>query len=593
MSRRGVCVCALFLLSCGARSSDATSAAPRAGQAVLASTLGGSELALRSIGAAENGAWRLSQNGFVGNYLRVDALGTVRLSLEATAVKTSERAPRVRLVIADAERVIELGDAPGERQLDVQLPIGTYLARVDFLRAAPGDALVVKQLGLNGATWLPGNTDQLALTAANTYIDEFRRGRAALELPVDLAGKRAHVRLERHAFGFGANIPRANNQLIPDGALSDDQERFQRLLLENFNWVVLSNGGKWAYQEAERDTVDMSYVDRFLDFSEQYGLTARMHNLIWDTEQQPPWVSAKDDKAPGLLTRAAAGDALAKAELLAEIDQRIGYYVRGRSQRYLELDVLNESLHRPRYFQVLGESGVAELFRRVKKAAAPDTRLYLNEFNVLQFSEDPLASEKQPDPFANWYRWHAEALLGLGAPIDGLGVQYYADVRGADEIGDNAHSAARIAGALHNLSGTGLRLTLSEFEVRPRPAPVERGPDMLEQTLRLVFGTPHADAFLIWGIWTKQAQAPAPLSLLLDDDNALTPAGFRYKALMREWSTELELPIAADGMVELVGFFGDYSVRVDGELLCFTLTKGRTAYTPLAPASGSCIGPSR
>jgi GH35 family endo-1,4-beta-xylanase len=588
MIRAEVWVCALLLLSCGARSSAPTSAAPPRSPAALARTLRGSDLALRSTGVTENGAWRLPQSGFVGNYLRVDALGTVTLSLDATAVKAAARAPRVRLVIADAEQLFELGDAPGERQLRVQLPIGTYLARVDFVRAAPGDALLVKQLALHGATWLPGNTDQHALSAANTYIDEFRRGRAALQLPLDLAGKRAQVRLERHAFGFGANIPRADNQLIPDGPLSEDQERFQRLLLENFNWAVLSNGGKWAYQEPERDVVDMGYVDRFLEFCQQYGLSARMHNLIWDTEQQPTWIMSKDEQAPGLLTRAAAGDAAAKRELLEEIDERIAYYVRGRSQRYLELDVLNESLHRPRYFQVLGEVGVAELFRKVKKAASPDTRLYLNEFNVLQFSEDPLAREKRPDPFANWYRWHAEALLAAGAPIDGLGVQYYADVRGADELGDNVHSAARIAAVLHNLSGTGLRLTLSEFEVRPRPAPVERGPDMLEQTLRLVFGTPHADAFLIWAIWAKQAQTPAPLSLLLDDANELTPAGWRYKALMREWSTALELPIAQGGKVELVGFFGDYSVRVDGELLCFSLTKGRTEYTPLPPASGSC-----
>lgn len=590
MNRAGVWVCALFLLSCGAHSREGTgtSAAPLRGPAALASALRGSDLALHSSGAAENGAWRLSQNGFVGNYLRVDALGMVTLSFDATALKATERAPRVRLVIADAEQLIELGDGPGERELRVQLPIGTYLARVDFLRAAPGDALVLKQLALNGATWLPGNTDQHALSAANTYIDEFRRGRAQLELPIDLVGKRAQVRLERHNFGFGANIPRANNQLIPDGPLSADQERFQRLLLENFNWVVLSNGGKWAYQEAERDVVDMGYVDRFLDFCKQYGLTARMHNLIWDTEQQPAWIMSKDEQAPGLLTRAAAGDAAAKTELVAEIDERIDYYVRGRSRRYLELDVLNESVHRPRYLQALGEAGVAELFRKVKKAASPGTHLYLNEFNVLQFSEDPLAAEKQPDPFANWYRWHAEALLAAGAPIDGLGVQYYADVRGADELGDNVHSAARIAGALHNLSGTGLRLTLSEFEVRPRPSPVERGPDMLEQTLRLVFGTAHADAFLIWAIWAKQAQTPPPLSLLLDDQNELTPAGMRYKALMREWSTDLDLPIAQGGSVELVGFFGDYSVRVDGELLCFTLTKGRTQYTPQVPASGGC-----
>jgi len=156
--------------------------------------------------------------------------------------------------------------------------------------------------------------------------------------------------------------------------------------------------------------------------------------------------------------------------------------------------VLNESLHRPRYWQTFGAQGVADIFNEVAaavQAGGASAKLFLNEYNLLQFSADP--ASKAPDPYANWYRWHAEELARAGAKLDGLGVQYYADGRGEPELGDNVHSAARIFEVLQNLSGTGLGLTLTEFTVNGREGvTAERGADILEETLRLVFGTPAA-----------------------------------------------------------------------------------------------------
>jgi hypothetical protein len=295
-----------------------------------------------------------------------------------------------------------------------------------------------------------------------------------------------------------------------------------------------------------------------------------------------------------LLTRAHGGDAASKQELLSEIDERIDYYVKQRAHRYSELDVLNESLHRPRYWQVLGDAGLAEIFKKAAaavQAAGGKTRLYLNEYNLLQWSKDPLLGENaEPDPYANWYRRHAEAVIAAGGPVTGLGVQYYADGRLPSEINENAHSAARILGVLQNLSGTGLPLTLSEFAVNPGALPPERGADVLEETLRIVFGTAQANAFLMWATWANAAQKPPPVSILLDEKDELTPAGRRYAALMQEWSTELEVPVAADGRLQFDGFFGDYALSIGGETRCFTLTKGQSEYEvenePAPPPSG-------
>jgi GH35 family endo-1,4-beta-xylanase len=385
-----------------------------------------------------------------------------------------------------------------------------------------------------------------------------------------------HIQLQRHAFDFGVNIPGADNRMLPDvAAPGSEAAHFQQIVLENFNTVVLSNGGKWIYHEQEQDQVKLDYVDRFLGFAREHGLRARMHTLLWDTKQQPPWVESEDAQKPGLLTLASGGNELARAELRQQISERIQYLVRQRAAAYDELDVLNESLHRGRYWQTFGAEGVADIFKEVAaavQAAGASTRLFLNEYNLLQYSSDPSssASEKAPDPYANWYRWHAEELLRAGAPLAGLGVQYYTDGRSQAEIGDNAHSPARIFGVLQNLSGTGLGLTLTEFTVNGREGvSPERGAEIVEDTLRLVFGTPSAHAALIWSVWAGASQTPTPPSVLFDQNYQLTPAGERYRALMREWTTDVTLPApAADGALEVEAFSGDYSLESGGKVGC-------------------------
>ncbi len=568
---------------------ESTAAAP--------ALLRGADFPLRSTGSADGAGWRLTDSGFAGTYLRVPAEGQVKLALQASGAANADAPARLDLVIADESRGFDVGGELARYELNVQLPAGTYVLRADFknAKADSGRALVLHQLEVSGAEVLREHTNQNALDAANTYIHNFRRGPARVKLDGVAPGTSVKVSLARHAFGFGANVPFAENKLIPKVTPpGSDAERFQRLLLDHFNTAVLSNGGKWVYHEPERDQVQMAYVDRFLEFAAEHALTARMHTLIWDTEQQPAWVVSADSKSPGLLTRAHGGDADAKRELLEEIDERIAYYVKERARHYQELDVLNESLHRPRYYQVLGDDGLAELFRKVDaatKAGGASTRLYLNEYNLLQWSTNPLVPDAGPDPYSNWYRRHAEAVLAHGGPLTGLGVQYYADGRSSDEIGDNAHSAARILGVLQNLSGTGLRITLSEFAVNPGNLPPQRGADILEETLRVAFGTRQADAFLLWATWANAAQKPPPLSILMDDKNELTPAGIRYEALMKEWDTELELPVGPDGSVEFVGFFGRYALRAGGETRCLELSKGTREYIVTQAARVSESGP--
>ena len=47
---------------------------------------------------------------------------------------------------------------------------------------------------------------------------------------------------------------------------------------------------------------------------------------------------------------------------------------------------------------------------------------------------------------------------------------------------------------------------------------------------------------------------------------------------MAAWSTDVTVPVAADGTIEFTGFYGDYTLEVAGKTFPFELVRGKTAY---------------
>jgi len=341
---------------------------------------------MHSSGDARGDAWLLSDNGFVGSYLRLQRPERVTLTVRAQGHADGD-APRLELAVAGQTRAFDARVDASEHAFEFELSEGVHFVRVAYVNDVPNNTrdVTIYAFGATSGTWANDNSDANALSAADTAIAHYRRGPATLRIDGVKPGDKVKVSLERHAFNFGTNIPYGENKLIPlETVPGSDAAVYQKLVLDRFNTIVLSNGGKWVYHEAKRDRVELGYVDRFLEFAEQHHLRARMHTMLWDTEQQPDWVVSRDPKRPGLLTRAARGDDAAKKELDSEIDERIHDYVELRARRYRELDVLNESLHRARYWQAYGAEGVAAIFNRTARAVqagAGEARLFLNEYN--------------------------------------------------------------------------------------------------------------------------------------------------------------------------------------------------------------------
>lgn len=535
-------------------------------------------LAVRSTGeASENNQWKLDTNGYVGAYLKVETPGEVAVTLNAYGLSGSGGdVPRMRISLGDEHHAFEVDQDKQTYRAVFDLKPGTYFVRVAFINDVPGqdDALVIESLDVQGATLVNEHTDALALAAADTYIEYGRRGGVRIHLPGVKPGTPVRATMTRLHFNLGANVPGTSNvYLIGNPEPGSEAERFQKHFLESFNTTVPSNAGKWAYNEAERGVVTMDYVDTIIGFAQAHDLRMRMHALIWNTEQQPAWVHE-------LVAAALNGDADAKAQLREQITERIGYYVRDRATRFDAIDVLNEVFHQPGYWDIFGIEGIADIYRETAEAleaGGGDAQTFINEFNILQWSRrPPYATEDTPwDPFANWYREHAEELQRLDARLGAIGVQYYADAR--PDIGDNRHRPARIAQVLHNLSLTGLPISLTEFGVS-RGATPQQAAAVLSDTLRLMFGHPSGQMFLMFGFYRGATWERAAEATLFDKDWSRSLPGEGYHDLMDQWSTDESLTVDDRGDVEFNGYYGDYVVTVGDKTYPLAVTKGTADY---------------
>lgn len=557
--------------------------------------INGSSFALRSSGSPSGDDWVLSSNGYVGTYITLDAPGSVMLNVNASGSTDDATLPRMNVVVNDSIAGWDVASGFNTYSTTLNLPAGTHFIRVEFNNDAPtaNRTLTVRNLEVIGAAISNTNSNANALAAAKTYIENYRRGSVTVKLPSIAPGAEVKVELISHAFNFGGIASGFTS--FPDLADNPPQGTpaysYQQFINNHFNALVPSNGGKWAYNEETRDVVTMDAIDTFLSYAATHGMRARMHNLIWDTNQQPAW-------AQNLISQAVAGDAVAKEMLRRQIIERIDYYVRSRAKRYVELDVLNESLHQRRYWQIFGAQGIAEIFNEVASAlndAGSNARAMLNEFNVLQFSSDPAGGGA--DPYANWYRAHIEEIRNAGGKMGGAGVQYYADVRTSSTIGSNAHSAARIMQALQNLAVTGLPVSLTEFNVVTNGGAWDwtHATRITEETMRLTFGQPNATGFMFWRL---RATTPDTFGLA-DNDWNLTPAGTRFEQLMAEWDTNLTTTVGAGRTISFAGYYGDYALTIEGQQYPLTLVKGQTTYVipglpiPARMPRGPRIYPSR
>lgn len=581
----------------------------------------GDTLALRSIGSSpQSGDWTLSRDGYVGTYFQLNAPGDVTINVNAAGTAAAGIDPNMNIVIADTKAGFNVAAGFNTYQHTFNLPAGTYLVRAEMNNdlEQSSRALTIRDLSVTGATLLNSSSNANALATADTYIQNFRKGNVTIALPGAALGATVDVSLKRHAFSFGTAVPGVSyagvaNYLGNNGTAR--QVNYQQRLNQYFNAVTPENAGKWGSNEDVRDENPdapmngMDNVDLMLDYAQSHNMRARMHNLIWGDNsfngQQPSWVL--NNSASGLLDLAATGNATAKAELRAEISERIDHYIgsgtpNDRAHKYLEVDIYNESYHtgadpslaadlKRNYWNVYGATGIADIYREARDAIAASgapTKIFVNEYGVLGSGD-----------YAGWYFDHIQQLrqagvtAGYGDVVGGIGVQHYPG---------GSQNAGNIYRTLQNLAVQGLPMALTEFGVSTGVSQ-SIAANILEESMRLVFGTADATGFFMWGFHQESgtgattlfAPSAALFTVNTSDFNTwtTTAAGTRYEWLFgmgpdptkggtnsSPWDTELmDLVVDANGTINFSGFWGDYELTIGGQTYLLTLNKGNSLYS--------------
>jgi hypothetical protein len=230
---------------------------------------------------------------------------------------------------------------------------------------------------------------------------------------------------------------------------------------------------------------------------------------------------------------------------------------------------------------------MANIFNQVRSAAAAagNTKLQamMNEFNVLQYSpvsltppaglssSNPNATPVGSDPYANYYRNEIESVnnAGFAAPnnfqqnvVNGIGMQLYSDV---NATGSNTLSTTTMQAALQNLSIEGLPLTMTEFGMSSTTNNQTLGPAALDNAMRMMYGNPLADTFMIWGWWDTSGNNPSAQMIVTTpgaNGYTLTPLGQKWVSLMNAFTTPTQgATVNPDGTINFNGFYGEYAIQ--------------------------------
>lgn len=272
--------------------------------------------------------------------------------------------------------------------------------------------------------------------------------------------------------------------------------RYMELIKAECGIVVPENEMKWQTVRPGPDTFDFSRMDTIAAWAKQNDMALRGHTLLWHRPQWfPDWLNAYDYGA----------NPVAEAErLLTDHIRAVTRRYRGQIQSY---DVVNEAIDHDRNAPIqtslsraLGSpEAVIDLAFHTAREELPDAQLVYNDY-----------MSWEPD-----HRKHCDDVLRLlegmmkrGTPVDALGIQSHIEIFAIDPAtGVGPYLEREWRRFLDEVTGMGLRLLITEFDVKDRALPAnvrERDQKVAEFSRRyfdlmLEYGD-HLDDILAWGM---------------------------------------------------------------------------------------------
>jgi endo-1,4-beta-xylanase len=298
----------------------------------------------------------------------------------------------------------------------------------------------------------------------------------ALMFGAGAAGEAGDATLGSAAAGSGRYFGAA---IDPDAL---DEKPYRDLASAQLTSVTPENAMKWESVEPSRGQFEWREADALVAFAKAHGQKVRGHTLVWHS-QLPPWLT-QSKFSPGEL----------KDLMVDHIAAEAGRY---RGQVYA-WDVVNEpfaddgSWRESIWYEAMGPAYVA-IALRAARAADPDAKLYVNDYNVE--TDGP----------------KMRALLGLvaslkrdGVPIDGVGLQSHF-VAGA--------APADFSAVMAEFGSFGVDVAVTELDLRI-PLPADQ-PALKAQAagygsvVRACRSTPRCVGVTTWGITDDRSWIPS------------------------------------------------------------------------------------
>jgi GH35 family endo-1,4-beta-xylanase len=282
--------------------------------------------------------------------------------------------------------------------------------------------------------------------------------------------------------------------------------RYSDVLSRHFNYVTAEYEMKWDPIELTQGVESFSGGDAIAGYAAARGMRLKGHALIWH------------GATPGWVERLSADDL---RTAFARHIQSVASHYRGQVFAW---DVVNEAvaddgtgLRDTVFRQKLGDGYIAEAFRLAHEAD-PQALLFYNDYGGEELNG-------KADRIYELVR----DLQRQGVTIDGVGLQMHVSAA-------SPPSESSIAANIRRLASLGLRVNISEMDVRIRDLPgpqanrLETQRSVYHSIVGVCVSEPACDAVTFWGFTDAHSWIDsffgADDPLLFDDRYAPKPAFF-------------------------------------------------------------------
>ena len=366
---------------------------------------------------------------------------------------------------------------------------------------------------------------------AHARIETIRKAPLKVEV-IDSRGKpiggaKVHVRMRRHAFGFGNILNPRTFQLE-----GEDGRMYRRLFAEHFNKTTFESGFRWQnwYIPARQGNLDehKDLLDGMIRFCQSNDIGIRGHYLSWAPLSRDSYKPTNYREHPDRLW----------PELSAHIDEMLTF-TRGR---LVEWDAVNH---------IIGWNGTMadvtgsnEIYARIIRHARSKSKtpLWVNEGAILPGGDRAEAYEKM-----------IRYLMDHNAAPDGIGFMAHFKHRSLRPIGELREIYNRFA-------MFGVPLQLTEFDIDTTDEQLQA--DYLRDVMTITFSHPSFNAIIMWGFW--EGRHWRPNGALWRKDWSIKPVGTMWKKLVfTTWWTNEQRTTDASGSCEVSAFLGGYEIVVE------------------------------